>query len=189
MPNTKTLILATTKKLNLNLTRDVNGLDRRLLLLHLGNSDGEHPVLHRGLHPIHLRILGQPKPPHELPAASLHPVPRVVLVFLLHIPLAAYLEHPIVFDLHLDFLFLEPGEIRLEHVGFWGLLPVDPCVGKSGVLPEGLREIRGGEGGGWEREVLEGVPEVERERVEDVAAPAAEPAWDERHRILLLLLL
>ncbi|KAK2631942.1 hypothetical protein EUGRSUZ_L02233 [Eucalyptus grandis] len=74
-------------------------------------------------------------------------------------------------------------------MGFWGLLPVDPRVHKSSVFPESLREIRGDEGRGRQREVLEGIPEVKGEGVEDVAATAAEPAWDERHCTLLLLLL
>ncbi|KAF8010795.1 hypothetical protein BT93_J1443 [Corymbia citriodora subsp. variegata] len=159
--------------------RDVNGLNLRFLFLRFGNSDSEHSVLHRSLHLTHLRILWQPEPPHELPAATLQSVPLVVLVLLLHLPLSTNLEHPIVLDLHFHFLLLDPGKIGLEHVGFRGFPPIDPGVDEGGIFPGS----RGKEGRGRERGVLEGVPEVEREGVEGVPASAAEPARNERHRL------
>ncbi|CAN1150643.1 hypothetical protein LINPERPRIM_LOCUS18089 [Linum perenne] len=121
----------------LNLARDLNRLNIRLLNLGLGHSNSQHTVLHRRLNLLHLRILRQPKPPHELPAAPLHPVPRIVLVLLLHVPLPAYLQHPILLHLHFNLLLLQPRHVRLEHVRLGCLLPVDPRVHESRVLPAG----------------------------------------------------
>ncbi|KAM1758510.1 hypothetical protein EV1_007640 [Malus domestica] len=47
------------------------------------HSHSQHPILHRCLHLINLRVLRQPEPPYELVAALLHPVPLVVLILLL----------------------------------------------------------------------------------------------------------
>jgi hypothetical protein len=147
-------------------TRNFNGFHLRLLHLLLGNCDSKNPILHGSLHLLHLHIFRRPEPPHELPAASLHPMPRVVLVFLLHIPLSADLEHSVFFDLHLHFLLLQPRKIGLEHVGFWGLVPVDSGVHKRRIF---LRKFgKSGEG-----KILE--------RVEDAASSVTEETWDDRH--------
>ncbi|TYI92526.1 hypothetical protein E1A91_D02G076300v1 [Gossypium mustelinum] len=97
----------------------------------LGYSDSKHPILHGSLNLIHLGILRQPEPPHELAAAPFNPVPRIILVFLLHVPLPTYLQHPIIYHFHFHFFFLKPRHIGLEHVGFRGFLPVDPGVDKG----------------------------------------------------------
>ncbi|KAK2966426.1 hypothetical protein RJ640_025974 [Escallonia rubra] len=105
--------------------RNVDGFNNRLLHLLLGNSDSQHSILHGGLHLIHLRILRQPEPAEEPPAAPLHAVPPVLLLFMLLLPLPAYLQHPPFLDLHLHLLLLQPRQVRLEHVRLRGLLPVD----------------------------------------------------------------
>ncbi|KAF4372675.1 hypothetical protein G4B88_024219 [Cannabis sativa] len=107
------------------LGRDVNSFDIRLLDFLLGNSDSQHSILHCSLQLIHLRILRQPEPPEELPAAAFHPVPRVVLVFLLHIPLSADLQHSSLLDLHLHLLLLKPWYIGLEHVSLRSFFPIN----------------------------------------------------------------
>ncbi|KAK7858684.1 hypothetical protein CFP56_010428 [Quercus suber] len=109
---------------NHNLARNLNGLDIRLLRLHLRDCHSEDTILHCSLDLIHLSILRKPKPPQELATATLHSMPRVFLLFLLHFPLSAYLEHSIIFNFNLHFLFVEPRKISFEHMGFWGLLPI-----------------------------------------------------------------
>ncbi|WRX33570.1 hypothetical protein QQP08_026057 [Theobroma cacao] len=95
------------------------------------NSHSEHSIFHGSLNLIHLGILRQSEPPHELATATFHTMPSVVLVFLLYIPLSTYLKHPVIFNLHLHFFFLKPWKISLEDVSFWGFLPVNPGVDKS----------------------------------------------------------
>jgi len=48
------------------LTRDINGLDLRLTLLNFRYRNRQHTILHTRLYFLHLCILWQPKPPHEL---------------------------------------------------------------------------------------------------------------------------
>jgi len=147
-------------------TSKFNGFHIRLLDLHLRNSDRKNPILHRPFHLLHLHIFRQPEPPHELAAATLHSMPRVVLVFLLLIPLSADLEHSVIFYLNLHLLLLQPRKIGLEHVGFWGLLPVDSGVHKRRIFPRKFR-ISG------EGKILEGV--------EDTALSATEKSRYDRH--------
>ncbi|TYJ05175.1 hypothetical protein E1A91_A12G146500v1, partial [Gossypium mustelinum] len=112
-------------------TRNLDGFDIRFLHFLLRNSYCKNPIIHGSFHLIHLHVLRQPEPPHELPTATFKPVPGVVLVFLLHIPLTTDLKHPIVFNLHFHFLFLEAREVSLEHMGFRGFFPVHPGAQKS----------------------------------------------------------
>ena len=89
-------------------------------------------------------------------------------------PLAADLEHVDVLDLHLH-LLLQPWDVGLEHVGLRGLLPVAARAGERrsvGVSGNAREEAAAA---GAEGEALEGIPEVEGERVEHVAAA------DQRH--------
>jgi hypothetical protein len=158
------------------LASDLDGLDLGLLDLLLGHGDGEHAVLHGRLDLLRLGVLRQPEPAHELPAAALHPVPLVVLLLLLLAPLAADLEHVAVLDLHLHLLLLETRDVGLEHVGLRGLLPVDARAGECrGVGVGGNAREEAAAAAGAEGEALEGVPEVEGEGVEHVAAA------DQRH--------
>ncbi|KAK7849180.1 hypothetical protein CFP56_003412 [Quercus suber] len=73
----------------------------------------------------------KPKPPQEFAATTLHSMPRVFLLFLLHLPLSAYLQHSVIFNLNLHLLFVEPRKISLEHMGFWGLLPIHASVNQG----------------------------------------------------------
>ncbi|KAF4374285.1 hypothetical protein F8388_002183 [Cannabis sativa] len=152
---------------------DLNRFDIRLLHFLLGNSDSQHSILHCSLHLIHLRILRQPEPPEELPAAAFHPVPRVILVFLLHIPLSADLQHSALLDLHLHLLLLKPWYIGLEHVSLRSFFPIDSSVNHGRSF---LRDIRD-----RKREVLERIPHVHREWVQNVAPSTTEQAWNHRH--------
>ncbi|CAN1167061.1 hypothetical protein LINPERPRIM_LOCUS34581 [Linum perenne] len=153
-------------------TRDLNSLDLRLLNLHLRHRHRQHAVLHRRLHLLHLRILRQPKPPHELPAAPLNSVPRIVLILLLHVPLPADLQHPIVLHFDLHFLLLHPRQIRLEHVRLRRLLPVNSSARERRIFT--CRK----------RQVAEWIHQS-RERIEEIASAAAaavsEEAWNQRH--------
>jgi hypothetical protein len=160
------------------LTGDLNGLDFRLLDILLGHSDGEHAVLHGCLDLLRLGILRQPEPAKELAAAALHPVPLVVLRLLLLVALAADLEDVAVLDLHLHFLLLQPWDIGLEHVRLRNFLPVDARAGEGRYLGvrRGAREEAAAAGA--EGEALEGVPEVEGEGVEHVAAADQRHGWD-----------
>ncbi|XWS28759.1 hypothetical protein CRYUN_Cryun25bG0098800 [Craigia yunnanensis] len=98
------------------LARNLNSLDIRLFHFQFWNSHSKHPIFHGSPDQIHLGILRQPEPPHELPTATFYAMPSVVLVFLLHVPLSAYLKHPVIFNLHFHFFFLKPWNISLEHV-------------------------------------------------------------------------
>ncbi|KAL4587676.1 hypothetical protein LXL04_000549 [Taraxacum kok-saghyz] len=109
-------------------SKDLNGLDIRLLHFFLGHGNREHSVFHGCFHLIHLSILRQPEPSGELPAAAFDSMPCIVFIFFLHISLATDLKDPVVFNLHLDFFFLDPRKIGLEHMGFWGFLPIHTGV-------------------------------------------------------------
>ena len=164
------------------LASDLDGFRIGLLHLLLRNRNSEHPILHGGLHLLHFRILRQPEPAEEPPAASLHAVPRVPFVLLLPAPLTTYLQHPPFLDLHLHLLLLQPRQVRFEHVSLRCLLPIDARVRNRRRLVSELRSGTGECGAGGEREVLERVPYVEGERVEDVGpSPCAEDAWSQRH--------
>ena len=101
-----------------NLAKNLDGLDIRLLHLYLRNRHSENTILHCSLNLIHLSILRKPKPPQELAAAMLHSMPCLFLLFLLHFPLCAYLEHSVIFNFDLYFLFLKPKKISFEHMDF-----------------------------------------------------------------------
>ncbi|CAN1816259.1 hypothetical protein LINPERHAP1_LOCUS27714, partial [Linum perenne] len=154
-----------------------------LLLLCLRNSNSQHTILHPSLHLIHLRILRQPEPPHELPAAPLHPVPLIVLLLLLFTPLSANLQYPPFFHLHLHFFLLQPRHIRFKHMSLRSLFPVDPRVHKRRCLTRRCGQLVRdcGEGSAGSEEVFEGVPNVEGEWIEDVAPAVAEDARNQRH--------
>nr|ACU13976.1 unknown [Glycine max] len=122
------------------LTRDLNVLHISLLNLFLGNSDSENPIFHRSLHFIHFCILRQSEPPHELAAATLHAMPRVIPIFLLNVPLSAYLKNLIIFNLNLHFLLLQPWNISLEYVCFWGLLPIHTSAHECRIFPRKFRK-------------------------------------------------
>ncbi|KAF4349461.1 hypothetical protein G4B88_026241, partial [Cannabis sativa] len=96
-------------------TRYFNGFDIRFFDLLFGDCNGKNSILHSSFDLIHFYILRKPEPPHELPAAPLHPVPRVVLIFLLNVPLSADVEDSIIFDLHLHLFLLQPRNIGSEH--------------------------------------------------------------------------
>nr|ACU15284.1 unknown [Glycine max] len=145
-----------------------------ILNLFLRNSNSKNPIFHRSLHFIHFCILRQSEPPHELSTATLHAMPRVVLIFILNVPLSADLKHLIIFNLHLHFLLLQPGNIGLEHVRLWGLLPIHTSAHKRRIFPRKLRE--GSRDGIWERKILEGI--------EHIAPTATENVWNERHFLL-----
>ncbi|KAF9675414.1 hypothetical protein SADUNF_Sadunf09G0029900 [Salix dunnii] len=104
-------------------------------------------------------------------------MPSIILVFLLDIPLSADLENSIIFNLNLHFLFSEARKIGLENMGFWGFLPINASVNKNRVPI-----VR--EGRGRKREVLERVPNVERERIKEAAPSVAKETWDHRHHEL-----
>ncbi|KAF4349455.1 hypothetical protein G4B88_026235 [Cannabis sativa] len=95
-------------------TRYFNGFDIRFFDLLFGDCNGKNSILHSSFDLIHFYILRKPKPPHELPAAPLHPVPRVVLIFLLNVPLSADVEDSIIFDLHFHLFLLQPGTSALN---------------------------------------------------------------------------
>ncbi|RDX83867.1 Polyubiquitin, partial [Mucuna pruriens] len=139
------------------LTRDLYGLNIRVLGLFLGNSNGENPIFHRSLHLMHFGILWQSEPPGELATASLDVVPRVLFIFLLNAPLPADLKNPIIFNVYLYFLLLDPRNISLEHVRFWGLLPIHFRAHKCRVF---IRDTI------CERNILEGIPHVQGQRIQ-----------------------
>ncbi|RDX65858.1 hypothetical protein CR513_55444, partial [Mucuna pruriens] len=99
----------------------LNGLDISVL----GNSDGEHPVFHGGLHLVQLGIGGKRETLLELAGATLNVVTGLVVVLLLHLPLPTHLENPAIFHFYLHFLFLQPRHLCLQHVGLRCLLPVE----------------------------------------------------------------
>ncbi|KAL4610729.1 hypothetical protein ACB092_08G072300 [Castanea dentata] len=123
-------------------TRDFNSLDIRFLHLFFRNSDSENTVLHRCLNLIHLRILWQPETPQELATAALDTVPRVILVFLLYLPLSANPNHSVIINLDFHLLFFEPRKISLKHMGFWGFLPINSGIDESRGLCRKLRHIQ-----------------------------------------------
>jgi hypothetical protein len=173
------------------LAGDLDVLDVGLLGLLLGHGDGEHAVLHGRLDLVCLGVVRQSEPAKELAAAALHPVPPVVLLLVLLVALAADLQDVAVLNLHLDLLLPQPRHVRLEHVRFGGLLPVDPRAGKCRGLRAGARQ-RGNEAadaaGAEGEEALEGVPEVEGEGVECVSTANQRHCWSDRRRLLLRVL-
>ncbi|RDX83869.1 hypothetical protein CR513_35166, partial [Mucuna pruriens] len=158
-----------------SLSRYFYGLNIRLLNLFLGDSDSENSIFHRSLHLINFDILRQSEPPHELATATLHTTPRVIVIFLLKVPLSADLKNPIIFNMHLYFLLLEARNINLEHVRLWGLLPIHLSAHKCRIL----RIKRSGE-----MKILEGVPHVQGQRIQHVTPSPTEKAWDQRHLFL-----
>ena len=119
-------------------------------------------------------IFRKPKLPQELAAATLHSMPRLFLLFLLHFPLSAYLEHSVIFNFDLYFLFLKPRKISFEHMRFWGLLPIHAGINQIRSFSWKLRFI-------WEWEVLKRVPNLKREWVQDVGSAATKEAWNQWH--------
>ncbi|URD76926.1 hypothetical protein MUK42_09305, partial [Musa troglodytarum] len=115
---------------------DLNGPYLGLLHLPLGHYQGEHPVLHGGLHLVGLRILRQPEPPVEPAAAPLRAVPLALLLVINRIPamLAAYGEDPAVLHLHLQVPLSDPREVGLEDMRLRGLLPVHADVVCTGII-------------------------------------------------------
>ncbi|BAT73693.1 hypothetical protein VIGAN_01120700 [Vigna angularis var. angularis] len=152
----------------LSLTRNLNGLDFRLLNIFLGNSNSKNTILHRSLHFIHFCILRQSEPPQELPTATLHTMPRIVLIFLLNVSLTAYLKNLIIFYLNLHFLLLQSWNLSLEHVCLWRLLPVHTGTHKCRIFSTRFRE----------RKILEGIPHIQREWIIDVAPSSTEQTWN-----------
>ncbi|KAL8129906.1 LOW QUALITY PROTEIN: hypothetical protein V2J09_019061 [Rumex salicifolius] len=102
-----------------------------LLLLHLRNSHSKHSILHRSLNFLQLAILRQPEPPEELTTAPLRSVPPVGLLLVLLGALAANPEDSAFFQFHLNFFLVQPRKIRLEHVSFRRLFPVDPETSRA----------------------------------------------------------
>ena len=49
------------------------------------DSDNENPIFHGSLNRIHLHVLRNPEPSHELAAAPLHAIPSILLVFFLDV--------------------------------------------------------------------------------------------------------
>ncbi|MCD7454220.1 hypothetical protein HAX54_023975 [Datura stramonium] len=117
------------------LTRDLNGLDIRLLRLFLWNGNSEHSILHGRLNLVHLSVLRKSESSHKF-ASSLHAMPSIILIFLLHVPLSADLKNPIVFDLHFYFLLLKPWEISLEHIGLGVSFQSTRVLANAEVSPE-----------------------------------------------------
>ncbi|KAF3772077.1 hypothetical protein EJ110_NYTH58817 [Nymphaea thermarum] len=153
----------------------------------LGHGHGEDAVLHRCPHLIHLGVLRQSEPAEELALAPLDAVPAIVLLLELLAPLAADLKDAALLDLHLHLLFPEAREVGLEDVGFGRLLPINLSVNERRHLaPEGRAGLR--EGAGAEGEALKGIPDIEGEGVEDVAATTQE-AWNQRHLLSLFFFL
>ncbi|ESQ51460.1 hypothetical protein EUTSA_v10017313mg [Eutrema salsugineum] len=162
------------KKRERNLTGDLNRFDISFLRLRFRHSHSQNSILHRSFHLIHLHILRQPKPPRKLPTRSLHTVPRVVLILLLHVSLSTDLQNAVFLDLHLHFLLLKSRQVRLEHVRLRRLPPVHTCVHDRSVFSRKRGRHR--------RKLLEWIPDIHRERIEDAATPVvAEEAWNHRH--------
>ncbi|KVI03644.1 hypothetical protein Ccrd_018054 [Cynara cardunculus var. scolymus] len=111
---------------------DFNRFHIRLLHFFLGNSNCENSVFHGCLHLIHLGILRQPESPGELPAAAFNPMPSIIIIFLLHVSLAADLK------------------IGFEHMSFRGFLPIHT----------GVYESRGNIRGRWNWEISQRLPNV-----------------------------
>ncbi|RWR97319.1 Alpha crystallin/Hsp20 domain-containing protein [Cinnamomum micranthum f. kanehirae] len=164
----------TSYKTPANSSRDINGFDVCLLHLLLGHCHSEHPILHSSFHLIYSGVLWQPESPKELTAAPLNAVPLVVLLFLLSAPLSAYLQDPSFFQLHLHLFLLQTWKVRFEDMSFWGFLPVYTGVGQCRCLTSQVGACEST----WE--VLERVPNVKREGIEDVGS-SAEEAGNERH--------
>ncbi|TQE03973.1 hypothetical protein C1H46_010344 [Malus baccata] len=82
-------------------------------------------------------------------------------------PLNADMQHIPVLHLHFHLLLFYPREVRLEDVGLRGLLLVDASVGDGGGFTGGGRNV------GQSAEPLKWVPNVQREKVEDVASLSA----------------
>ncbi|KAL0359238.1 UNVERIFIED_CONTAM: hypothetical protein Sangu_0773200 [Sesamum angustifolium] len=163
-----------------SLTRDVNGFNLCLLHLLLGHRDRQHPILHCRLYLIQLDILWQPEAAEELAAAPLHPVPFVVLLScsLLLSPLICRILPSSTSTLTSS--FFNPGTSTLN-MGLRRLFPVDAGVGDGGGFSCGGGEI--GDGGG-EREALKGIPDIQRNWIEDVAPAVTKEAWNQRHCLL-----
>ncbi|RDX74315.1 hypothetical protein CR513_45962, partial [Mucuna pruriens] len=92
-------------------------------------------------------------------------MPLIVFIFFLDVPLSADLKNLVIFNLYLHILLLQPGNISLEHMRFWSLLPVHLGAHKRRIFRE--------------RKILEGVPHVQRERVGNVAPSTTEETWDQ----------
>ena len=161
---------------------DLDRLHLRLLHLLLRHGDRQHAVFHGRLHLIHLGILRQPEPPQETATAAFDAVPVICLLLQVSGSLAADLQHsPLLLHLHL--FLLQPRQIRLEHVRLRRLLPVDVRVGEGGRL---RRPRRGPQLRHRPERVEEGIPHVQRERIEH-AAPASKQTGHDRHLLLLAL--
>ncbi|KAL7157469.1 hypothetical protein ABFS83_02G079500 [Erythranthe nasuta] len=133
------------------------GLLPQFLAGEFGHSDPEHTVFKASTHLLHVSIRRHPELPPELPGRPLHPVPPLVLHFLLRPPLAAHPQHAALLLHHLDLhvLPLHPGNVEGYLVRRRRLPPVRPrqCHGGGGVV--GAASGEGGERGVLED--LEGV--------------------------------
>ncbi|KAF2294444.1 hypothetical protein GH714_011448 [Hevea brasiliensis] len=117
------------------------------------------------------------KPPGKLSTTAFQAMPSIILIFLLHMPLSANLQHLMIFNLNLHLFFSKARKISLEDMGCWGFLPVDAGANKSRIF---RREERRRRSRGREWEVLEGVPNVKGERIKDVA-PSVAKERSEQH--------
>ncbi|ONK63304.1 uncharacterized protein A4U43_C07F13590 [Asparagus officinalis] len=113
----------------------------------------------------------KPEPPQELAAAPLDSMPLVILLLLLLAPLSADLQNSSFLHLNLHLFLLHPRKIGLEDVSLRRLFPVDAGVRKGRGLAEsaaGTRTISE-RARRVERPALKGIPDIEGERVENVA--------------------
>nr|DAD30325.1 TPA_asm: hypothetical protein HUJ06_009176 [Nelumbo nucifera] len=81
-------------------------------------------------------------------------------------PLSTNLQDPSLLYFHLHFFLLQSWKISLEYVCFGGFLPIDAGIDEG----KGFSSRIGHRAEGCaEREALEGVPNIQRKWVEDVA--------------------